>query len=245
LKIRGIIFGHCCLSFFLLTCTLSHAQNVTFTTRVVIHGLRNDAKSQSHNFKNVVLWLTPLDKTAPDPESIPANTHYRLVQHDKQFEPHILVVPVGAFVEFPNHDPYFHNVFSLFEGKRFDLGLYEGGTTRKVRFDKPGISYIFCNIHAQMSAVVVSLATPYYGISNEQGEISVPNVPVGRYKLHVWYEEAPNALQAMTREITISQEDSTIPTLSLQTANIHETHKNKFGQDYEPPQPASPAYELR
>ena len=68
----------------------------------------------------------------------------------------MLVVPVGSVVAFPNRDPFFHNVFSLFEGKRFDLGLYEAGSTRDVLFDKPGVSYIFCNIHAEMSAVVIA-----------------------------------------------------------------------------------------
>ena len=70
---------------------------------------------------------------------------------------------MGAVVQFPNHDPFFHNVFSLFEGKRFDLGLYEAGSSRNVSFDRPGISYIFCNIHAEMSAVVIAcrlLTTP-------------------------------------------------------------------------------------
>ena len=66
----------------------------------------------------------------------------------------------GSSVEFPNRDPWFHNVFSLFNGKRFDLGLYEAGSTRTVHFDREGISFIFCNIHPEMSAVIVVLRTP-------------------------------------------------------------------------------------
>src|SRR2546430_5669857 len=112
----------------------------------------------------------------------------RLVQKNKSFEPHVLVVPVGSLVEFPNRDPFFHNVFSLFEGKRFDLGLYESGTTRSLRFDRPGISYLFCNIHPEMSAVIIALDTPYYASSNAGGQIAIPNVPVGQYMLHVWRE---------------------------------------------------------
>ena len=81
----------------------------------------------------------------------------------------MLVVPAGSLVEFPNRDPFFHNVFSLFEGKRFDLGLYEAGTTRTVRFDRPGISYIFCNIHPEMSAVIITVSTPLYAIAKEDG----------------------------------------------------------------------------
>jgi plastocyanin len=221
----------------LFAAALACAQETTFTTRVVIHGPHGSAKKYSS--KNVVVWLTPIGFDAKQPSL----QHYRLVQHNKSFEPHILVVPVGAVVEFPNHDPFFHNVFSLFEGKRFDLGLYEAGSTREVRFDKPGISYIFCNIHAQMSAVVVSVTTPYYGVSDANGDVSIANVPVGRYKLRIWYESAPEPLDATTREITISQTDSGIAKLYLEAAEIPTTHKNMYGHDYEPPQPSSPAYE--
>src|SRR5258708_4272745 len=94
------------------------------------------------------------------PASSPANP--RLVQRNKSFDPHILVVPVGSMVEFPNRDPFFHNVFSLFEGKRFDLGLYEAGTSRMVRFDRLGISYIFCNFHPQLNSLVITIPPPPY-----------------------------------------------------------------------------------
>ena len=111
-----------------------------------------------------MVWLSPIGSHTPN-RPFPKRT-LRLTQHNKSFEPHLLVVPVGAVVQFPNRDPFFHNVFSLFEGKRFDLGLYEAGTTRNVSFDRPGVSYIFCNIHAEMSAVVIALDTPYFGVSS-------------------------------------------------------------------------------
>ena len=109
---------------------------------------------------NVVVWLTPLGAT-PAPSLPPQQRSEipQLVQKNKMFHPSLLVIPAGGQVEFPNQDPFFHNVFSLFDGKRFDLGLYESGTTQFVKFDKPGISFIFCNIHAQMSAVVVAVNT--------------------------------------------------------------------------------------
>src|SRR5260221_7653591 len=126
----------------------------------------------------IVVWLNPLDAGTKS-EAADASIHKKvqLVQHNKTFQPHVLVVPVGSVVQFPNRDPFFHNVFSLFDGKRFDLGLYEAGSVRNVSFDRAGISYIFCNIHAEMSAVVIALDTPYFGISNRKGEIVIPNVP--------------------------------------------------------------------
>lgn len=214
--------------------------DVSLSARVeILHG----TQAAADDAQNVVVWLTPEDATAP--RALPGKA-LRLVQHHKSFEPHVLVVPVGATVEFPNRDPFFHNVFSLFEGKRFDLGLYEAGTTKRVSFDRPGISYIFCNIHAEMSAVVIALNTPYYGVSNRKGEILIPEVPVGRYNMHVWYETAlPADLNAMTREITVTSETSTLGVLQVAAGPALNAHKNKYGMDYEPPTPETPGYEQR
>ena len=155
-----------------------------------------------------------------------------------------MVVPVGSVVAFPNHDPFFHNVFSLFEGKRFDLGLYEAGTTRDVHFDKRGISYIFCNIHPEMSAVVVAVDTPYYGISDQRGQVVIRNVPPGRYVLHLWYEAAlPESLKNLDRDVTISENTSTLGLLRLTEVSLPQGHKNLYGRDYDPPAPDNPAYE--
>jgi len=219
---------------------LSVAQT-TVTAHAVLAGATK--KSKSADASNVVIWLTPTDGS-PAPQPNRDAPKPRLVQRNKSFEPHILVVPVGAMVAFPNRDPFFHNVFSLFEGKRFDLGLYEAGSTRDVLFDKAGISYIFCNIHAEMSAVVIALATPYYGVSDKRGQIVVPDVPDGRYMLHTWYEAgAPETLNAMAREVTISDSNSNIGLLRLPAPAAVQSHKNMYGRDYTPPAPGSPAYE--
>jgi hypothetical protein len=147
-------------------------------------------------------------------------------------------------VEFPNRDPFFHNVFSLFEGKKFDLGLYEAGTTRNVSFDRPGISYIFCNIHAEMSAVVIALDTPYYGVSNRKGEIVIPNVPVGNYIMRTWAETAsPRSLGALTHAVKVTDSSSTLGVLEIKGSTVSVAHKNKFDMDYEPPPPDNPGYE--
>src|SRR5258708_9918556 len=169
------------------------------------------------------------------PETRPFPSHpLRLTQHNKSFEPHLMVVPVGAVVQFPNRDPFFHNVFSLFEGKRFDLGLYEAGTTRNVSFDRVGISYIFCNIHAEMSAVVIALDTPYYGISNRKGEVVIPGVPAGRYTMRARYDTAlPEALGAITREVNVTDNSSTLGVLEISASTVATAHKNKYGMDYE------------
>jgi plastocyanin len=231
-----------CWPLLLLVCTgLVCAEDVTVTARIA---LVNGADGRrSHEAGNVVLWLTPAAET-PNSPAVEAMQRARLAQHNKSFEPHVVVVPVGSVVAFPNHDPFFHNVFSLFEGKRFDLGLYEAGTTRDVHFDKRGISYIFCNIHPEMSAVVVAVDTPYYGISDQRGQVVIPNVPPGRYVLHLWYEAAlPESLKNLDRDVMISENTSTLGLLRLTEVSLPQGHKNLYGRDYDPPVPDNPAYE--
>ena len=205
-----------------------------------------EIKRDGHRLKDAsqaVVWLNPVGGAIIATPRQEETQIPQLVQKNKSFQPSLLVIPVGGKVEFPNRDPFFHNVFSLFEGKRFDLGLYESGTTRFVQFDKPGISYIFCNIHPQMSAVIVALNTPYYAISNARGEVSIANVPPGRYALQVFHTSvAPETLRALNREITISPGDTSLGTLSLTESNIELAHKNKYGRDYDRPDPENPAY---
>ncbi len=204
-----------------------------------------DLTRNGHRVKDAskaVVWLTPIGTAVEPPKQAPSQIP-KLVQRDKSFHPSLLVIPVGGKVEFPNRDPFFHNVFSLFEGKRFDLGLYESGTTRVVQFDKPGISFIFCNIHSQMSAVVITVATPYYAISDVRGEINIPDVPAGRYQMQVFHAGvAADALHALTREITVATGDTSLGTFKLAEADEATDHKNKYGKDYDRPEPNSPAY---
>ncbi len=202
-----------------------------------------DLTKAGHRLKDsskAVIWLTPVGTGVQPPQQtqIP-----QLVQKNKSFQPSLLVIPASGKVEFPNRDPFFHNVFSLFEGKRFDLGLYESGTTRFVQFDKPGISFIFCNIHAEMSAVVIAVATPYYAISNARGDLAISDVPPGRYQLQIFHAGvAPDALRAMVREITITSGQTTLGTFALPESDVTVVHKNKYGHDYDRPEPDSPAY---
>jgi plastocyanin len=228
----------------LLCCSAGvHAQHTTVRGRVEVVGT---VKARHAVLPGTVIWLTPVPGAASDPvppaPSAPAKL--RLVQKNKSFEPHILVVPAGASVEFPNHDPFFHNVFSLFEGKRFDLGLYEAGTTRMVRFDRPGISYIFCNIHPEMSAVVITLGTPLYAISASDGQLSIANVPYGRYMRHVWSEGmGPESTEPATREITIAESSTSLGVIRVPAVSGQSlTHKNKYGREYDAPTPDSSVY---
>jgi plastocyanin len=200
---------------------------------------------QSHHDASVVVWLAPLTGKAERPLTDQGNVpHAQLIQKNKMFEPHLVVVEVGSQVDFPNHDPFFHNVFSLFNGKRFDLGLYEAGSTRSVRFDRSGICYIFCNIHPQMSAIVVVVDTPYFAVSSAQGDILIPRVPSGRYQMNVWEEHCtPKDLEALARPITVGENDTPLGKIQLrESGEPAVAHLNKYGKPYDPEVFSGPIY---
>jgi plastocyanin len=224
-----------CIAMVLLCCAagadaeLVDASVQVHVTRLGKHSSKQDEAS------GVVVWLTA---AAPveNPVSAPRPGHYRLIQENKMFTPHLMVIPTGSSVDFPNLDPFFHNVFSLFNGKRFDLGLYESGTSRIVHFDHDGVSYIFCNIHPEMSAVVVTLSTPHYGVSPANGIVILHAVPAGTYEMHVWAEgsSAPD-LNALSRRVVVSASQKDLGTVAVTVDSHPQAHKNKFGEDYQDP----------
>ncbi len=119
-------------------------------------------------------------------------------QRDKMFTPHVSVVTRGTTVRFPNDDSVFHNVFAYFQAKKFDLGMYPRGTTKKVTFDKTGLVIILCNVHSYMSAYIMVVDTPYYAVSDGSGHFRLPNVPPGTYTLHGWQESGVTLTQTVT-----------------------------------------------
>ena len=189
---------------------------------------------QTHIIEKVppaVIWLSPVHPEAATPV---APGHFTLLQKNKMFTPHLLVVPVGSSVAFPNADPFFHNVFSLFDGRRFDLGLYEAGSTRSVVFSREGVSYIFCNIHSEMSAVVIALSTPYSSVASARGAFHLKDVPAGDYDLHVWVEgQRQTSLDRLTRRVHVAREAANLGEISSGQPE-QQQHLNKFGQPYEP-----------
>jgi hypothetical protein len=187
----------------------------------------------SHRVVPAVVWLTPLEGTSVLP--FPPQGRYTLLQKNRMFTPHLLVIPVGSSVNFPNADPFFHNVFSLFEGKRFDLGLYEAGSSKSVTFSREGVSYIFCNIHPEMSAVVLALSTPVYAIADAADSFVIRDVPRGEYKLHIWIEGVPPSfLDGLSRRVRVSSRELDLGTVSAPIGRPGDmTHTNKFGSPYD------------
>src|SRR5713226_3421880 len=192
------------------------------------------AGTSAKDASQVVVWLAPV--SVVQQVRVTERPHYRLLQHNKRFEPGLLVVPVGSVVDFPNADPWFHNVFSLYRGKRFDLGLYQAGAQRSVRFDRVGPSCLFCNIHPEMTGVVLAVDSELFGVTDKGGHYSIARVTPGKYVLHVWYENAtPESLQSLLRQVRIESTNQILAPVSVRAVKpAPAEHKNKYGQDYDP-----------
>ena len=200
------------------------------TGQVELTDSREPSVRRDKNYSGVVVWLEPLGRAAP----LPRPAIHTIVQKGKRFTPHVLPIPVGSTVDFPNFDPIFHNAFSNFAGQPFDTGLYRPGTTQKVQFRREGIVRVFCNIHSNMSAVIIVLKTPYYAVSKFDGSFRIDSVPVGDYKLNVWHERATSeGLTTLERRLAVGESGLQIPPLRIsETGYLEIPHKNKHGLDY-------------
>jgi len=161
------------------------------------------------------------------PSSIPPG-RYRLAQKNKSFAPRVLAIPAGSTVDFPNLDSIFHNVFSLSRPTPFDLGLYRAGASKSRMFASPATYRVFCNIHPQMTGVILALPTPYITEADSNGNYEL-DLPPGRYRITAWSDRAHPA----TTELAVSSAATAIPDLTLDESKFVEMpHQNKFGQDY-------------
>jgi hypothetical protein len=201
---------------------------------VALRDSKDAAVRKKMDFSGVVVWLEPVNGKAP----LPTPGHARMIQKDKTFTPHILAIGVGSMVDFPNYDPIYHNAFSNYDGKMFDVGLYPPGTSRSVVFSRSGIVRVFCNIHATMSAVIAVLDTPYFDTTKKDGSFAIAAVPPGEYRLHLFHERATAAaLDAAALRVTVQESGNvTLPAISIsESGYIAEPHMNKYGKDYVPP----------
>jgi plastocyanin len=134
---------------------------------------------------NVLVWI----KDAPRGSALPS-AQAELRQRGEMYVPHVVAIPAGSTVTFPNDDPLFHNVFSLSRGGAFDLGRYPQGETRTRKFEKAGIVKVYCHLHSHMSAIIAVFDHPWFAQPGDDGAFVIDRVPPGSYTLTGWHERA-------------------------------------------------------
>ena len=189
--------------------------------RIVI--LEKDNKP-SPDLGDAVVYL----EGAATPATAAAPVTVEIAITDKIYAPHVVVVPVGSTVRFPNHDPFNHNVFSLSEPNTFDLGLYGRGETRGWTFQHPGLVRIYCNVHPRMVAYVHVMANRLYAQPGQDGGFLIENVPPGRHRLHVWHERIPTEV---IKEVTAGAGGDLQIALNARGYKW-QPHRNKHGRNY-------------
>jgi plastocyanin len=189
--------------------------------RIVI--LEKDNKP-SPDLSDAVLYLE--GPVTPGTAARPATVEIAIT--DKTYAPHVVVVPVGSTVRFPNHDPFNHNVFSVSEPNSFDLGLYGRGEVKSHTFGSPGLARIYCNVHPRMVAYVLVMENPYYAQPANDGSFTIDNVPSGRYRLHVWHERIPSEV---VKDVSAAEAEDLQIALNARGYRW-QPHRNKYGRNY-------------
>jgi plastocyanin len=137
------------------------------------------------DLRRSVVYLESAPRAAFDPgETAPAS----MDQRNETFVPHVLAITAGTVVDFPNSDRFFHNVFSLSKASRFDLGRYAKGKSKSIKFDRPGIVRVFCEIHSHMNAFILVFAHPFFAMTDADSRYRINNVPAGTYNVIAWNE---------------------------------------------------------
>jgi plastocyanin len=146
---------------------------------------------------DAVVYVTRIPAVAESALASAPRPRPRLAQKDEAFVPRVVPVSVGTVVDFPNLDPIYHNVFSLSPTKRFDLGKYPRGRSKAVVFDRTGLVKVYCDIHSEMEAFVLVLANGAFAQPRPDGAFELPELPPGRYELHVWHPDLPEIVRAV------------------------------------------------
>lgn len=185
------------------------------------------AGAARNDVSTAVVYLESLEARA-DVDHGPVSSEATIAMRGRMFEPHTTVIASGGSVRFPNQDPFSHNVFSNTAPASFDLGLYRRGASRSATFVEHGIYAIYCNIHSRMVSYVIAVPGRHAAHADANGRFEFADVPVGRYRVHVWHERAMHVAQ----EISVGAASVSLP-LSLDArGHVPGAHRNKFGAPY-------------
>lgn len=171
---------------------------------------------------NVVIFLEELQMPNP-------NGKQQIVQKGKQFYPRVLPIVMGGVVEFPNEDPFNHNVFSPTPEYKFDLDYYGTGKSKNVRFAKSGAVRVYCNIHSNMVADVLVVPNPYFAKTGKDGKFKINNIPPGKYTFVAWQPTGASE----RRGIAVVDGKTIQINFEVEESVFSIKHKNKYGRAYD------------
>ena len=165
----------------------------------------------------------------PPPKAPPAE----ILQRGRRFVPSLLPITAGQEVTFPNHDPFFHNVFSVSPGSKFDLGQYRRGQTKTKLFVETGPVEVYCNIHPEMAATILVLPNRRFATTAADGRFAIDGVPAGRWTLYAYdrFAESPQRV-----EIAVGSGETTEVGFTIARTRTSFPHKNKYGEEYRDPE---------
>lgn len=201
---------------------VAHAQS-SVSGRVT---LLESSKKGPNDIGTSVVWLVPVGFTDNRMDTIPRMAS--VAMRGREFLPHVRVVAVGGSVEYPNQDPFSHNVFSNTDLGRFDLGLYPRKKTRSTTVANTGVYAVYCNIHARMSNFIIAVPTRHVVQVDKSGAFVLKDVPPGTYELHAWHERASEK----ESRIVVGSTDQTVSVTLDARGFVPGPHLNKFGQTY-------------
>jgi len=157
--------------------------------KVSVQGLKSAA--------NIAVYVD----TIPDKKFDAPSQHVVVDQKKMEFIPRMVVVLQGTTVDFTNSDPVGHNVYwpSISGNKKLthNLGTWPKGEKKSFQFNDLGVAPLLCNVHPEMSGYVVVVATPYFAVTDKDGNYEIKNVPAGKYTLKTWSEDGKPTTQSV------------------------------------------------
>ena len=164
------------------------------------------------------------------PGAAAAPATFDIAINDKIYVPHVVVVPVGSTVRFPNHDPFNHNVFSPSEPNQFDLGLFGRNEVKNRALSQPGLVRVYCNVHPRMVAYVYVAANRFFTQPGTDGSFALEGVAPGHYRLHVWHERVA---AEVVKDVVVPATGVRDVQVALNARGYRwQPHKNKYGREY-------------
>jgi len=188
--------------------------------------LKERPGDETEDVTNAVVYLEPLGGAKTKLSA----TNMSIAMQARQFAPRVRVITEGSKIEFPNQDPFDHNVFSKATQGPFDMDSYGKGKSRENTFKSAGIYPIYCNVHPKMTAFVITLKTPYFAQAAKDGHFVLEKIPAGNYKIHVWHDRGGE----QTADLMVPATGLSGLKYELDARGYkYVQHKNKFGKDYQ------------